>query len=286
MASRPKKLPKNSRDLSPRQWAWEFLRFNPAYRAAYSEWMSLPLSVRDLKRTGGGMPLLACPPETSMSLFFSQPAALNGETVGDWIIRTEESRRERWSIGHAPSVTPQARFGISKWIDPETTPLPNADENIFGRLAVDVFADLNDREHPRHKPLAITVADIKKSEVVVKIDVLHPLGFLNESIRQIVLKQRELLQKIGISSLHLYEGAKSFNPAGVYESYVKILQRINNGESKSEIIHVTPDGEHVDSDHSYAVRTKKQYPVALALRDEGYRHIAYYEDFIGQLRGA
>ena len=79
-----------------------------------------------------------------MSLFFSQPEALNGETVGDWIIRTEESRREGWSVGHAPSVTPQAQFGISKWIDPEITPLPKADENIFGRLTVDVFAELND----------------------------------------------------------------------------------------------------------------------------------------------
>ena len=285
MAGRTKKVPKNSRELSPRQWAWEFLRFNPAYRAAYAEWMSLPLSVRDLKRAAGGMPLLACPPETSMSLFFSQPVALNGETVGDWISRTEESRREGWSVGHAPSVTPQAHFGISKWIDPEITPLPKADENIFGRLTVDVFAELNDREHPRQKPLAVTVADIKKTEVVVKIDVLHPIGFLNESIRQIVLKQRELLRRIGITSLDSYEGLKSFNPAGVYEAYVKILQRINNGESKSEIINVTPDGERVASDHSYAVRTKKQYPVALALRDEGYRHIAYYEDFIGQVRG-
>ena len=109
---------------------------------------------------------------------------------------------------------------------------------------------------------------------------------MNESIRQIVLKQRELLRRIGITSLDSYEGLKSFNPAGVYEAYVKILQRINNGESKHEIIHITPEGERVASYDSYADRTKKQYPVALALRDEGYRHIAYYDDFIGQLRGA
>ena len=286
MAGRPKKVPKNSRELSPRQWAWEFLRFNLDYRAAYSEWMLLPLAVRDLKRPDGEMPLLACPPGTPMSLFVVRPAASVGETVGAWINRTEESRRKGWFLGHAPSVTPQPQFGISKWIDPETTPLPQCDETIFDKLTLDVYAELNEHEHPRQKPLVITVSDIKKSEIVIKIDVLHPIGFLNESIRQLVLQQRDLLQRIGNLSLEFYEGEKSLNPAGVYEAYLKILQRISNGESKSEIIRVTPDGERVASDDSYADRTKKQYPVALALRDEGYRHIAYYNDFIGQVRGA
>lgn len=285
MAGRPKKAPQNSRELSPRQWAWEFLRFNLAYRTAYAEWMLRPLSVRDLKRPDGKMPLLACPPDTPMSLFVVQPAASVGETVGAWITRTEESRRKGWSLGHAPSVTPQPQFGISKWIDPEATPLSKDDETIFDKLTLDVFAELNEREHPRQKPLAITVADIKKSEVVIKIDVLHPIGFLNESIQQLVLQQRKLLLKAGELPLEFYEGGKSFNPAGVYESYAKILQRISDGESKSEIIRITPGGERVASDDSYADRTKKQYPVALALRDEGYRHIAYYNDFIGQVRG-
>lgn len=285
MAGRPKKAPKNSRELSPRQWAWEFLRFNLAYRAAYAEWMLRPLSVRDLKRPDGKMPLLACPPDTPMSLFVVQPAASVGETVGAWITRTEESRRKGWSLGHAPSVTPQPQFGISKWIDPETTPLPQCDEIIFDKLTLDVYAELNEHEHPRQKPLTITVADIKKSEVVIKIDVLHPIGFLNESIQQLVLQQRKLLLKAGELPLELYEGGKSFNPAGVYEAYTKILQRISDGESKSEIIRITPGGERVASDDAYADRTKKQYPVALALRDEGYRHIAYYNNFIGQVRG-
>jgi hypothetical protein len=33
---------------SSRQWAWEFLRRNPAYRDAYAQWMALPEAVRSL----------------------------------------------------------------------------------------------------------------------------------------------------------------------------------------------------------------------------------------------
>lgn len=33
---------------SSRQWAWEFLRRNPAYREAYAQWMALPEAVRSL----------------------------------------------------------------------------------------------------------------------------------------------------------------------------------------------------------------------------------------------
>lgn len=44
-------------------------------------------------------------------------------------------------------------------------------------MTVDIFADLNDREHPRHKRFGYYCRQVLKSEVVVKIDVLHPLDF-------------------------------------------------------------------------------------------------------------
>ena len=89
---KPKRLSTHT-ELSSRQWAWEFLRFNLEYRKAYAAWMLIPESVRN-PQSLNGIPLAGCPPNTPMSYFEVTPAAQPNETVSEWLLRTKDDREE------------------------------------------------------------------------------------------------------------------------------------------------------------------------------------------------
>ncbi|MEN2431929.1 DUF6499 domain-containing protein [Comamonas sp. F1-6] len=313
---------------SSRQWAWEFLRRNPAYRDAYAQWMALPESVRSLNINTQEL-CRSLPDEIPMSFFVveEQPQLddtwheklsgksqaedfaavspfhrkkgvepLPGENLKEWHERTLEIRKEvGFTIFHSSSILPRERFGLKKWIDPEVSPLPESDADIFEELEFEVYAEFLKSEHFRNKPCSISVGDVGRTEVVLKIDVMQPMNYLKEQLEKIVKEQRAFVLEImelkpdyfsrkkgGV--YFEYKGKGSINKGGIYKEYLKILDRILMGESKKDIISIEPGFARSRSDDNYVETMEKRYDEALIIRDADYRKMAYFDDYRGELR--
>ena len=76
-----------------------------------------------------------------------------------------------------------------------------------------------------------------------------------------------------------YEGDDSLNVNGIFDKYLKILDRILNGEAKKRIIRWDPKFGMLKSNSKYAEKMKKQYAKAVKLRDVDYKKIAYFDDY-------
>lgn len=309
---------------SSRQWAWEFLRRNPAYRDAYAQWIVLPEAVRSLNINTQEL-CRSLSDEIPMSFFVVEEqqqlddtwheklsgkskaedfAAVSpfhpkkgvepllGENLKEWHERTLEIRKEAgFSISHSSSILPKERFGIKKWINPDISPLPESEADIFNELKFEVYAEFCESEHFRHKPSSISVGEIDRTEIVLKIDVEQPINFLKNKLEQVVKEQRSLIEKIRGkkpeffgSGYKDYDGPGSLNNGGVFNEYLKILDRILNGESKDDIIYVEPGFGRVRSNDEYAERMKKRYESAIKFRDAGYLKISYFDDYEGERR--
>ena len=319
------------KDIGPkssRQWAWEFLRRNSKYRKAYARWMKLPEAVRKLKITKTELSD-SLAKKIPMSYFVVaenlrsdkkwaeniigddqvkylseikpfQPKKgvkpLKGENLKEWRERTQEIRGETgYSIRHAASILPKKKFGVKKWVNPEVSPLPESDVDIFEELKFEVHAEFLKSEHFRNKPCSISVGDIERTEVVLKIDVMQPMHYLKEQLEKIVKEQRAFVldiierkpdyfsrKKEGI--YFEYKGKGSLNKGGVYKEYLKILDRILMGESKKDIISIEPGFARSRSDDNYVETMEKRYDEALVIRDADYRKMAYFDDYRGELR--
>ncbi len=310
-------------EKSPRQWAWEFLRRNPTYRDAYAQWMQLPEGVRNM-RLDMQDPCRSMPGETPMSLFVvDEPQQLDdkwheklsgksktedfaalspfhpkkgieplaGENLREWNQRTRDLRQgTTFTIGQSLSILPKEKFGIERWIDPEISPLPEADTDIFGELEFEVHAEILNLKDFRQKPRAISISEIKNTEIVLKIDVRQPVNFLKKKLQEVILEQRSYLfenrkTKFNSSSKNkneifmTYEGDDSLNVNGIFDKYLKILDRILNGEAKKRIIRWDPKFGMLKSNSKYAEKMKKQYAKAVKLRDVDYKKIAYFDDY-------
>lgn len=310
---------------SSRQWAWEFLRRNPTYRDAYVQWMQLPEGVRSMK-VDMQDPCKSIPGETPMSLFVIEEhqqldnkwheklgvkskaedfSALSpfhpkkgieplvGENLKEWHHRTQKLRQgAAFSMRLSSSILPKEEFGIDKWIDPKISPLPETDADIFGKLNFEVYAEFCDSENFRQKLCSISVNEIKRTEIVLKIDVRQPLSFLKSKLEEIVNKQRFHLFKIieeksnylskheGDSEIIMtYRGDDKLNVGGIFDEYLKILDRILNGEAKKRIVHWDPKFGWVKNKSKFAGKMKKQYDKAVKIRDFEYREIAYFDDY-------
>lgn len=313
---------------SSRQWAWEFLRRNPAYREAYAQWMELPEIVRSLKLNTQELSR-SLPEDIPMSYFVVEEhqqlddkwheklsgksktedfanlspfhpkkgvEPLLGESLKEWHERTLEIRRETvFSIGLSSSILPKARFGLKKWVDPEVSPLPESDADIFEELKFEAYAKILKLEHFRDKPCSISVGDIARTEVVLKIDVMQTMHYLKNQLEKIVKEQRALILEIMERKPNYFSGKKggiyfaykgkgSINKGGVYKEYLKILDRILMGESKRDIISVEPGFARSRSDDNYVETMEKRYDEAIVIRDTDYRKIAYFDDYRGELR--
>lgn len=308
---------------SPRQWAWEFLRRNPTYRDAYAQWMQLPEGVRNM-RFDMQDPCRSIPGETPMSLFVvDEPQQFDGkwheklsgksktedfaalspflpkkgieplaaENLREWHQRTCELRQgTAFTIGQSFSILPKEKFGIERWIDPEISPLPEVDKDIFGELKFEVYAEILNLKDFRQKPRAISISEIKNTEIVLKIDVRQPVNFLKKKLQELIFEQRGYLfekrktKKINSSSkdeneiFMTYEGDESLNVNGIFDEYIKILDRILNGEAKKRIICWDPRFGMQKSNSKYAEKMKKRYAKAVKLRDVDYQKIAYFDD--------
>lgn len=313
---------------SSRQWAWEFLRRNPAYRDAYAQWMALPEAVRNLNINAQDL-CRSLSDEIPMSFFVVEEqqqlddtwheklsgkskaedfAAVSpfhpkkgvepllGENLKEWHERTLEIRKEvGFTICHSSSILPRERFGLKKWIDPEVSPLPESDTDVFEELKFEVYAEFLKSEHFRNKPCSISVGDIARTEVVLKIDVMQPMHYLKEQLEKIVKEQRALILEVmelksdyfsgkkgGI--YYAYKGKGSINTGGIYKEYLKILDRILMGESKKDIISIEPGFARSRSDDNNVETMEKRYDEAIAIRDADYRKMAYFDDYRGEIR--
>ena len=309
---------------SSRQWAWEFLRRNPAYREAYAQWMALPEAVRSLsintqelcRSLSDEIPMSYFVIEEHQQLDGKWHEKLNGkskaedfaavspfhpkkgvepllgENLKEWHERTLEIRKEAgFTFGHSSSILPKERFGIEKWIDPAISPLPESEADIFSELKFEVYAEFCESEHFRQKPCSISIGKIERTEIVLKIDVEQPINFLKNKLEQIVREQRRFIEKIRERKPEFfsggykdYDGPGSLNNGGIFNEYLKILDRILKGESKDNIIYVEPGFGRVRSNDEYAERMKKRYESAIKFRDADYLKIPYFDDYQGAIR--
>ncbi|MDH0202138.1 DUF6499 domain-containing protein [Comamonas aquatica] len=309
---------------SSRQWAWEFLRRNPAYRDAYAQWMALPEAVRSLnintqelcRSLSDEIPMSYFVIEEHQQLDGKWHEKLNGkskaedfaavspfhpkkgvepllgENLKEWHERTLEIRKEAgFTFGHSSSILPKERFGIEKWIDPAISPLPESEADIFSELKFEVYAEFCESEHFRQKPCSISIGKIERTEIVLKIDVEQPINFLKNKLEQIVREQRRFIEKIRERKPEFfsggykdYDGPGSLNNGGIFNEYLKILDRILKGESKDNIIYVEPGFGRVRSNDEYAERMKKRYESAIKFRDADYLKIPYFDDYQGAIR--
>ena len=249
--------------------------------------MSRPDAVRNPWPPEADEPFVGCPPDTPMTLYKTTPKALRGETVAAWLLRTADTRKQGFSVGLAEITSPFDVFGIGEWIDPSVSPLPKEKEHIWSefRLRVDgAFVNgkfergAPDFQAPPLKPVA--------HELVVVVDVRAPLTFVTAALTDAVQKHRQLLIRVlGESGEVLNEGKSTVNPAGVFEAYVQILQRLDGGETMEDVRRrqapSTPKLAHYES---AVEQMKKRIPRALALRDGGYKFIAYQDDFLNRTK--
>lgn len=285
MTQRKPKRSNTHTALSSRQWAWEFLRFNAEYRKAHAAWMVLPDSVRN-PASSAGEPLSECPPDTSMSYFDVTPIALANETVSEWQLRTKEERKSEWSIQTSSRLDPPKEFLIFEWIDPKVSPLPKEKEDIWDKSNVACVTGLvTDKHLPKRAAVFLPpLTDIHDLAFIV--DVRSPLGALEKQFKNAVLSHRKTLRARDIGEeTYVYGGKAIINSGGIYDEYVHILQRLDDGETEDEILHFeTRTGLRMPYGTSYADNKKSQIPKATGLRDGGYKKIAFRDDYEGNLK--
>lgn len=286
MAQRKLKRPATDRALSSRQWAWEFLRFNAEYRKAYAAWSELPEAVRNVSVSSAGTPLCDCPPDTPMSNFDATPVALVNETISEWLARTEVERNFGWSVQPSSKLIPPKDFLISEWIDPKVTPLPKDREHTWDKFDVEAVVGLaNDKHLPKRAAVCVRpLIDIH--ELAFIVDVRSPLVVLQAQFRDAVLSHRKILRARGVGEEpEVYGGKVIINNRGIYDQYVRILERLDDGETEEDIrYHEMKNAPRLKYEDSYPERMKKQIPKAIELRDGGYKEIAFRDDYVGDLK--
>lgn len=285
MAQRKPKRLSTHRDLSSRQWAWEFLRFNAEYRSAYAEWKHLPDAVRNFSSVGD-IPLCNCEPDTPMSYFDVVPAALDNETVGEWLSRTSDERKNGWRLRPSSRLKPPKEFLISEWVDPSLSPLPKEKEYIWDQFNVASIVGLF---FERNKPFFAENSNLSLTnihELAFVFDVRSPMAFLEKQFKNAVHAHRAKLREFGLGEPPiLYSGKTIINSTGVYEDYVQILKRLDDGETEEEIKHTERrNSPRVNESSTYPDKVRKQIPQAIELRDGGYKRIVYKDDFVGELK--
>jgi hypothetical protein len=286
MAQRKPKRPSNDRALSSKQWAWEFLRFNGEYRKAYAAWMELPHAVRVVAASSTGIPLGDCPPSTPMSYFDVTPLASANETVAEWLLRTQEERKSGWSIQASSELAPPREFLISEWIDPKSSPLPKEKEHIWDKFGVESVVGLvTDKHLP--KPAVVSVGRLTDMhELAFIVDVRSPLAALEKQFKDAVLSHRDALRAHEVGEEpDIYGGKAIINSGGIYEKYVVILKRLDQGETEDDVRYKqTTGGPRLPHWDAYIANMKTQIPDAIAMREGGYKKIAYRDDFVGDLK--
>lgn len=286
MAQRKPIRSATARSLSSRQWAWEFLRFNEEYRRAYAAWSKLPDAVRNVSVSSAGIPLGDCPPDTPMSYFDVTPVADENETVSGWLARTEEERKSGWCVQPSSKLTPPKDFLISEWVDPLVSPLPKDKEHIWDGFDVEsVVGLLKDKHLPKRAAVPVrTLTDIH--ELAFIVDVRSPLAALEKQFKEAVLSHRAELYARGVGEApNAYGGKAIINSGGIYEKYIVILHRLDRGETEDDVRHKEKaDSQRLPHWSPYIANMKTQIPDAIAMRDGGYKVIAYRDDFIGGLK--
>lgn len=61
------------------------------------------------------------------------------------------------------------------------------------------------------------------------------------------------------------------------------MDRIIKGESEDKIVNVKPGFGRVASSDNYAKKMRHRFDTATKLRDNGYRKIAYFDDYAGSI---
>lgn len=234
--------------------------------------------------SSGGKPLGNCPPDTPMSYFEVTPKALPDETVEDWLLRTTSERESGWGIQASSQLAPPDEFLISDWIDPNISPLPKDKEHIWDNFEVESVGGLVGERHARTPALLRPLTEFH--ELAVIVDVRMSLSLLEKHFKNAVLDYRDRLRSKKVAlELAVYDGKSGINYGGVYEKYIEILKRLEQGETEEDVLYKeTAEGPRLHHWSSYVDRTEKQLEQAIALRDGGYKVIAYRDDFVGNLK--
>lgn len=221
-----------------------------------------------------------------MLYFKVTPFAKKHETVSEWLARTEDERKSGWSVGPSTKRTLQKKFLISEWIDPKVSPLPKEKEHIWDNFSVDVVDGLvTDKHMPKRAAVSVPpLTDIH--ELAFIVDVRSPLVALEKKFKEAVLSHRAVLYARGVGEGPVpYDGKTVINSGGIYEKLIVILQRLDQGETEDDVrLKDKAGGQKLPHWSPYIDNMKTQIPDALALRDGGYKLIAYRDDFVGSLK--
>ncbi|WP_367848899.1 hypothetical protein [Rhodoferax sp. WC2427] len=220
-----------------------------------------------------------------MSYFDVTPLARANETVAEWLSRTEEERKSGWKIAASSRLAPPREFLISEWIDPQS-PLPKEKEHIWDKFGVESVVGLvTDKHLPQRAAVAVgQLTDMH--ELAFIVDVRSPLAFLEKQFKDAVLSHRETLLARAVGEQpDVYGGKAIINSGGIYEKYIVILNRLDQGETEDDIRYKqTTGGPRLPHWDAYIANMKTQIPDAIAMREGGYRKIAYRDDFVGDLK--
>ena len=113
-----------------------------------------------------------------------------------------------------------------------------------------------------------------------------PMAALEKQFKEAVLSHRAALHARSVGEApDAYGGRAIINSGGIYEKYIVILQRLDRGETEDDVRHKEKaDGERLPHWSPYIANMKTQIPDATAMRDGGYKLIAYRDDFVGDLK--
>jgi hypothetical protein len=221
-----------------------------------------------------------------MTNFDVTSVALKNETVSEWLARTEVERNFGWGVQPSSKLMPPEDFLISEWVDPRISPLPKDKEHIWNKFDVETVVGLvKDKHLPKRAAVSVRpLIDIH--ELAFIVDVRSPLVVLEAQFRDAVLSHRKALRARGVGEdPEVYRGKAIINNRGIYDEYLQILQRLDDGETEEDIRYHerknAPRSKYVDS---YPERVKKQIPKAIELRDGGYKEIAFRDDYVGELK--
>jgi hypothetical protein len=141
-------------DLTPKAWAWEFLRRNPVYKEAYCKLHGLSAIKRKAIEAVRNEGFAAANRVKEFSFDWFEidgviPPSHRDKSMGDWLQRVERymalnENTEEPSLSLSKQFYPST-YALADWIDPVLTPLPKELSTKLGVIAIETAEWLDEK---------------------------------------------------------------------------------------------------------------------------------------------
>ncbi|MDQ3564748.1 MAG: DUF2285 domain-containing protein [Pseudomonadota bacterium] len=271
-----------SKQLTPRGWAWEFLRRNPEYQSDYQVFSQLP-DAEDGRLTGKwkGSPW----PGGRCDYFYCDPPALPGELFEDYRVRTRNEYEvipwadhivEKWEL-YPPHNPADARYGPAK-----TWWLFYADDRseevhfcppVSRERALETHPDAIDAELPIlwWFPNNLEEQGLRvcwdRASLEGGLESWHSPPIVFDLRRSIEAQLREILNELREAREVRVTRAARIEGDHIYRTYLRLLDAELSGASRGEMAEILyPENPGADT-------VSKALSTAKKLRDCGYRDL-------------